>query len=106
VYCWAHSETTASKRRAACSQGAKKANQTRALRRQSALLKDMDSLAAFTSAVVLGTLNGRYRVDVGRTVLYGASVLKSILEVSDLEERMAALEAASLPTERRQGWRA
>jgi hypothetical protein len=93
--CWAHDPDQAEVARAARAKGAAKGNRTRALRAGQPRMDDVHGLVKFTGLVITGVLSQKIPVDVGRCVLYGIGIQKSLIEVGDLETRLAALEAAT-----------
>jgi hypothetical protein len=63
-------------------------------------MDDVRGLVKFTGLVITGVLSQKIPVDVGRCVLYGVGIQKSLIEVGELEARLAALEAAAPPQRR------
>jgi hypothetical protein len=51
------------------------------------------ALVAFTARVIGDILAGELRPEFARTVLYGLSIQRQLVETSDLERRLSALEA-------------
>ena len=96
-FCWAHDESRAEEMAAARSRGATKANKLRALAGRRPTLTNGRALTRFASDVVQDVLSGKVAPDIGRVVLYGCATLRQLVETSDLEQRLAALEA-QLPT--------
>lgn len=90
--CWAHDPAHAEAAREARARGAAKGNRARALRAGQPRMDDVQGLVKFTALVVTGVLSQRIPVDVGRCVLYGVGIQKSLIEVSDLERRLSVLE--------------
>ena len=90
--CWAHDPAQAEAARGARARGAAKGNRTRALRAGQPRFDSPRELVKFTGLVLGGVLSGKIAPDVGRVVLYGVSIQRQLLESSDLEQRIAALE--------------
>jgi hypothetical protein len=95
TWCWAHDPAQAEAAKAARARGAAKGNRTRALRGGQPRMDDVQGLVKFTGLVITGVLSQKIPVDVGRCVLYGVGIQKSLIEVADLEARLSALEAAA-----------
>jgi hypothetical protein len=93
--CWAHDPAQAEAAREARAWGARKGNRTRALRAGLPRFDNPRGLVKFTGLVLAGVLAGRIAPDVGRTIFYGVNTQRSLLEASDLEKRLEALEAAA-----------
>lgn len=91
--CLAHDPARAEQARAARSQGATTANKLRAIRGQRPRLERPAELLAFTAGVIHDTADGRLDPTVARTLFYGISVQKTLIEVGDLAARLEALEA-------------
>ena len=91
-FCWSHDEDRAEEMTAARSRGAAKANKLRSLEGRRLRLDNPKALVRFVSDVVQDTLNGKVPPDVARTALYGCSIQRQLLETSELERRLAALE--------------
>jgi len=78
---------------AARSRGATKANKLRALAGRRPTLTNGRALTRFASDVVQDVLSGKVAPDIGRVVLYGCATLRQLVETSELEKRLEALEA-------------
>jgi hypothetical protein len=91
--CWAHDPAQAEAAREARARGAAKGNRTRALRAGQPRMDNVQGLVKFTGLVITGVLSQKIPVDVGRCVLYGVGIQKSLIEVGGLQERLEALEA-------------
>jgi len=108
AFCLAHDKTRRAAAQAARAKGATVSNKLRALEGRRRRLDSAPELVTFTSGIVQDLLSGSVTVDVGRAVLYGVSIQKSLLEASDLDGRLKVLEAAQTP-ETKKGtptWRA
>jgi hypothetical protein len=90
-FCRTHDPARAEDRRASCSKGGK----VRALKGRRRQLERAGRLATFLSDLIEDILAGTVPPDVGRTVIYGASVLRQVVETSELEKRLEALEEAA-----------
>jgi hypothetical protein len=106
--CWSHDPTRAEAAREARSKGARKANTLRLLRGRRRRLEHAGRLATFLSDLIEDVLIGTVAADIARTCFYGASVLRQVVETSDLERRLAVLEqqAATQQPNGRRAWRA
>jgi hypothetical protein len=93
-FCRVHDPSKAAEVQAARIRGAEKAGRLRLLRGKRRRLEDAGRLAVFLSDLVEDVLAGRVNADVARCAIYGASVLRQVIETSELERRLAALEAA------------
>jgi len=99
--CWNHDPSRAEERHRARAKGGK----VRALKSHTPRFDTPKALIGFTGLILGGVLAGRIAPDVGRAVLYGVSIQRQLIEASDLERRLAALEAQTPPTsaQRRSG---
>lgn len=66
----------------------------KALRARRLRLDTPTALVKFTALLVQDALDGTTAVDVARCALYGVSIQRQLVEASDLEQRLAALELA------------
>ena len=105
-WCIAHDPTRRDEVRAARAKGATIKNKLVALEGRRKKLHSAAALIAFTSDVVQSVLDGSVLPDVGRVALYGASVLRQLVEAGDLEKRLEALEAADRQHEKGPRWHA
>ena len=94
AYCISHEPTRQESLRVSRAKGATTTNKLRSIEGRRRKLTTAPELVAFTSTVVQDVLSGTVPPDVARVVLYGVSIQKSLLETSELEKRLAALEAA------------
>ncbi len=97
AFCWSHDESRAEEMAAARSRGATKANKLRALAGRRPTLTNGRALTRFASDVVQDVLSGSVAPDIGRVVLYGCATLRQLVETSELERRLEALEAQLPP---------
>jgi hypothetical protein len=82
--------------RAAAVQAARsRGGQVRALQRRRRKLDTPRALVQFTGMLIHDVLDGSRDIDVVRCALYGLSLQRQLLEASDLEQRLAALEQAA-----------
>jgi hypothetical protein len=77
---------------AARSRGAVSSNKLRALEGRRAKLDTPAALVGFTGKLIQELLDGTTPVDVGRAVLYGIGIQRQLVESSELERRIAAIE--------------
>lgn len=50
------------------------------------------ALLAFTSDVVIDTLELRLQADIARTVLYGCQIMRGVIETASFADRLEAIE--------------
>ena len=81
------------------------ANKLRAIQGARQRLDTPAALAKFVSALVQDVLDGTVPVSVGRTALYGLNIQHKLIESTELERRIAALEAR-VGQQERSPWRA
>jgi hypothetical protein len=92
--------------RQARSRGATNANKVRALEGRRSKLDTPAALVRFVATLVQDVVGGTVEPDVARVALYGCAIQRQLLETSDLEARLAALEAAAEhPAQRPGKWR-
>ncbi len=91
-YCFPHNPSNAERMQQARAAGASKGGTVRALKSHQPRFDTPKALIQFTGLILGGVLSGRIAVDVGRCVLYGVGIQKSLIEASDLEQRLARLE--------------
>lgn len=103
-YCVAHDPNRVEAMQAARSRGATTANKLRALEGRRERLDTPAALVKFVGTLVQDVVGGAVEPDVARVALYGCSIQRQLLETTDLEARLAALEeAAEQPTRRAGG---
>ena len=73
--------------------GGAKASKIRAIQGRRAKLATMAELVRFTASVIHDVREEARAPEVGRAVLYGLSLQRHLVEASDLEARLATLEA-------------
>jgi hypothetical protein len=93
-FCISHDPARRDEARAARSKGAAVGNRLRAIVGRRDQLDSPAALVRFTSGVVQDVLGGVLTPDVARVALYGISIQRTLVESSDLERRLAALEEA------------
>lgn len=104
--CVSHAPERAEAMHQARSRGATNANRLRALEGRRAKLDTPAALVKFVGILVQDVVGGAVEPDVARVALYGCSIQRQLLETTDLEQRLAALEAAAeQPTRRTGKWR-
>ena len=96
-FCLTHDPECREDATAARVKGAGVSNRLRSIEGRRRKLDSAPELVMFTSTVIQDLLSGSVTVDVGRAVLYGVSIQRSLLEASDLDTRLRALEAAQPP---------
>jgi hypothetical protein len=101
--CISHDPERAEALAAARSKGGQHCARLRVLQGQRAKLDTPRALVRYTAGIILDVAEGKLLADVGRVVLYGINIQRTLLESSDLERRLAALEA-QLSTRGRQRW--
>jgi hypothetical protein len=87
-FCAVHEPERAEQVRAARSKGGKVA----ALASRRRHLDTPGRLVRFASSVIQDALDGTLDLAVAKTVLYGVGIQRSLVEASDIEQRLAALE--------------
>ena len=92
-HCLSHDPERAGALREARAKGGAAASKLRAIRGRRSRLDTVPALVGFTAGVIHDALEGRLTPDVARTVLYGLGLQRQLVESSDLERRIAALEA-------------
>ena len=105
-YCWSHHPERQGEVREARSKGATVKNQLVAIEGKRKRLDSAEALTRFTADVVQDVLGGAVTPDVGRCVLYGTSVLRSLIETGDIERRLAALEQGTADEKGAPRWHA
>ena len=90
--CWSHDPRQAEVAAQARAAGAAKGGRLRALAARRSRLDTPRQLMAFIAALAHDTLSGRVAPDVSRAVAYALSLQLRLLEASELEQRIAALE--------------
>ncbi len=92
-FCLTHDPDRAADATAARSKGAAVSNRLRSIEGKRQKLDTVSALVEFTGGVIQDVLEGTVLPDVARVCLYGVSIQRQLLEASDLEQRLAALEA-------------
>jgi hypothetical protein len=88
---------------AARARGGAAASKLRALQGRRPRLDQPQALARYCSGIILDVADHRLDVDTGRCVLYGLGIMRQLLEVANLDARLAALEA-QLSTGKGKAW--
>jgi len=96
-YCFVHSPNRTAEVRQARQKGARAAGQLRVIQGKRKKLETASELIAFTGGVVQDVLAGTVLPDVARAALYGVAIQRQLIEASDLERRLVALEQQRLP---------
>lgn len=92
AWCAFHAPELAEQRQAARSRGAVASNKLRAIEGKRSRLDAPAALARFTADLIHRTVEGRLPADVARTAFYGLSIQRQLLEASEMEKRLTALE--------------
>lgn len=90
--CWSHSPALADRRERARSAGARKGNQSRALRARGARLSTPGDLLKFNARLINDLVSGTVSLDVARVVVYATTLQRGLVETSNLDERIKVLE--------------
>ena len=88
-WCWRHCPTRADERRAAAAKGGR----VTALHAERRKLSTPKALVQFVSGLMLDTLAGRVDPKVCNALINAANAQRALLESSELEARLSALEA-------------
>lgn len=91
-FCLAHDPERREDAQAARSAGAQRGNRLRSLRGRRSKLDSMSALVAFVAKVIYDAAEGELDYPIARTVLYGISIQRQLVEASDLDRRLTALE--------------
>jgi hypothetical protein len=92
-HCFTHSPDHAEAASAARHRGLVNGNKIKALKGCRPALNDMPGLVKFTAKVINDTYDLKLPYDVARTVLYGLSIQRQLIESGSVAERLEALEA-------------
>jgi hypothetical protein len=103
--CLVHDPELADKVQAARRRGGTVSMQLKLLQGRRRRLDSPKKLLAFVSDLALDTLSGSIEPDVSRATAYAVSLQIKLIEQADLEQRLAALEAAAEPAQHRSGRR-
>ena len=95
MLCWSHDPRQAEVAAQARAAGASKGGKLRSLHGHRSRLSTVPELVRFVATLVHRTIEGELDVNVARCVFYGLSLQKNLVELSDLERRLGALEAAA-----------
>jgi hypothetical protein len=101
--CRVHDPAQAEAVQAARARGGAAAARLRVLQGRRSKLDTPAALVRFTATLLHDVLELHRPYELARVVLYGVSIQRQLLESSDLEQRLAALEA-QLATGRGQRW--
>ena len=91
-YCFAHDPTRSADAQAARMKGATNAAKMRSLKGKRWKLDTAAGLVRFTSGLMQDTLAGTVEPDTARVVFYGVSIQRQLIEVAELEAKVAELE--------------
>jgi hypothetical protein len=98
--CLSHTPELAEKVRLARMRGGSAAAKVRVLQGRRLKLDSSQALVRFLGDVAQDTLSGAIDPNVSRATVYAVATLRATLETADLEQRLAALEAAAGQTRR------
>lgn len=90
--CPVHDPERAEAVRAARSRGATSTNKLRALRGRLPKLDDTSGLVRFTARLIGEVYSGQVTADTARVLVYAMGLQRQLLETSDLEVRLRAVE--------------
>ena len=79
-------------RATARAKGGAKASKLRAITGRRSKLATASDLVTFTAGVIHDVQEGKLEPDTARVVLYGVSIQRHLVEIADLERRLAVLE--------------
>jgi hypothetical protein len=91
-FCFAHDPARSKDAQAARAKGATNAAKVRSLKGRRLRLDTAGALVKFASGLMQDTLAGTIDPDTARVVFYGVSIQKSLIEVAELEAKVAELE--------------
>jgi hypothetical protein len=103
-WCISHDPERHADMRAARAKGGAAASKLRALQGRRAKLDTPQRLLTFTSNLIHDVVEVRIHPDTARVALYGCSIARQLIEASDLEARLAALESQLATGGRRGRW--
>jgi hypothetical protein len=98
--CWLHDPERADEAKVARATGARNANKLRALQGRRRRLTTPAALLAFVDTLIWDAIDGKYDPRLVNAVVGAVNVQRALIESSDLEQRLAALEAAAGQTRR------
>jgi hypothetical protein len=93
--CWLHDPERVDEARAARATGARHANRLRALQGRRRRLTTPAALLSFVDGLIWDAIAGKYDPKLVNAVVGAVNVQRALIESSDLEQRLAALEAAA-----------
>src|SRR5215211_6611309 len=102
--CISHDPERAEALAAARSRGGRHCARLRVLQGRRAKLDTPQRLLTFTSNLIHDVVEVRIHPDTARVALYGCSIARQLIEASDLEARLAALESQLATGGRRGRW--
>jgi len=94
--CWNHDPARADERHRARASG----GTIKALKNRQPKFDSPKALVQFTGLILGGVLSGRVPPDVARCIFYGINTQRALIESSDIEQRLARLEAQQGGTKR------
>ena len=98
AFCVAHDPAKRGLMQEARRKGAVTSNKLRVIEGKRRKLGSAADLIGFTSDVVQDVIAGTVLPDVARAALYGISIQRQLIEASDIEQRLAALEQRGTAT--------
>lgn len=93
--CYMHDPGRATERTEARARGGHVSSKLRLLRGKQARLDTPAQLITFVAGVVHSVVTGEMMPDTARAALYGVSIARQLIESSDMENRLRALEEHS-----------
>ena len=92
IYCFVHDPEQRAARATARAKGRAQASKLRAIQGRRSQLATASELVTFTAGVIHDVREGKLEPDTARVVLYGVSIQRQLVEIADLERRLAVLE--------------
>ena len=101
--CLWHDPEADDMRQAARSKGAASANRLRSIRGHQPKLDSVPRLVAYNSRLIYTVIAGELDPNVARTIVYALLLQKGLIEVGDIEKRLAAVESRLAATQEPKG---
>lgn len=93
--CWAHDPRHAEQAIKARAEGASRGGKVRALQGRRRRLTTPAALLVFVDTLIWDAIDGKYDPKLVNAVVGAVNVQRALIESSDLEQRLAVLEAAA-----------
>jgi hypothetical protein len=97
-WCLAHDPERQAELPGVRAKGAAASNKLRAIKGRRQKLDSAPALLRFVGSLVQDVLDGTVSPDVARAALYGVSIARQLVETSDLDARISALEEKAAAT--------